>query len=223
MLDPSRSVAETVLDHAETAAVFQRHRIDYCCKGSRTISAAAHDRGVDEAALLSELEATIAARAGDPAIDRSALSTPALIEEIVSTHHDYLRRTLPFLRTLAAKVARVHGEHDLRLFEVERITTALAEALLPHLDAEEQVVFPALVAAGAAPARVSAGLAEMADEHLEVGTLLAQLRDAADDYAVPDWACTSYRTLFRELAHLEDDVLRHVHLENYVLLPRFAG
>jgi regulator of cell morphogenesis and NO signaling len=39
----------------------------------------------------------------------------------------------------------------------------------------------------------------------------------------PEWACTSYRTLLSELAALEGDVLRHVHLENHVLMPRFAA
>lgn len=49
------------------------------------------------------------------------------------------------------------------------------------------------------------------------------MRDAAEDYLIPDWACTSYRTLFAELERLEGDVLRHVHLENHVLMPRFAA
>jgi regulator of cell morphogenesis and NO signaling len=48
------------------------------------------------------------------------------------------------------------------------------------------------------------------------------MRTAAEDYSVPEWACDSYRTLFRELERLEADVHRHVHLENHVLLPRAA-
>ena len=43
-----------------------------------------------------------------------------------------------------------------------------------------------------------------------------------DGFTLPDSACTSYRTLFAELVDLEADILRHVHVENHVLLQRFA-
>ena len=51
--------------------------------------------------------------------------------------------------------------------------------------------------------------------------ILTRICEAAEDFTVPDWACTSYRTLFRELSALEKDVFTHVHLENHVLMPRF--
>ena len=38
----------------------------------------------------------------------------------------------------------------------------------------------------------------------------------------PEWGCSSYRVLMSELEALEGDVLRHVHLENHVLMPRFV-
>ncbi len=65
-------------------------------------------------------------------------------------------------------------------------------------------------------------LDDMNEEHLAVGTLLETMRNATEDYLLPDWACNSYRTLFSELSQLEGDVLTHVHLENHVLRPRFA-
>lgn len=222
MLDPTRTIARTVLDHSETASVFQRHRIDYCCQGNRSIRDAAAERGIELAALVSELEGAIAAREGGAGPDLGALSTPSLIAHIVSTHHEYLRRTLPFLRALAAKVARVHGDRDRRLTEIAAVVTELADALEPHLDAEEQVLFPALMARSGDPAVIRTELASMHTDHVAVGGLLAEMRDAAEDYRLPDWACTSYRTLFSELARLEGDVLRHVHLENHVLMPRFV-
>jgi len=48
------------------------------------------------------------------------------------------------------------------------------------------------------------------------------IRVASDDFALPDWACNSYRTLFSELQQMESDVFTHVHLENHVLQPRFS-
>jgi regulator of cell morphogenesis and NO signaling len=222
MLDPDRTVSRTVLEHSETASVFQRHRIDYCCQGGRSIRAAAEERGLDVAALVGELERAVAARRGVAGPDASAMSTPALIDHIVATHHTYLRRTLPFVRALAAKVARVHGDHNPRLRDLEETVASLVDALEPHLDGEEGVLFPALVTSDAEPQVIRSELAVMHEDHLIVGSLLEEMRDAAEDYRLPDWACTSYRTLFAELARLEDDVHRHVHLENHVLMPRFA-
>jgi regulator of cell morphogenesis and NO signaling len=222
MIDSETLVARAVLDHSETAPVFQRHRIDYCCQGNRTIAAACEDRGVDAGALIAELHAAIDERGATPGLDAVALSTPALITHIVSTHHAYLRRALPFVGSLAAKVARVHGDRDGRLLALAFEVRELIDALEPHLDAEERTLFPALVAAAPDRAVISRALASMHADHLEVGATLDRIRTVTDDFALPEWACTTYRTLFAELADLEADILRHVHLENHVLLPRFA-
>ncbi len=63
----------------------------------------------------------------------------------------------------------------------------------------------------------------MQSEHLAVAKLLRTIRSAADDFALPDWACNSYRTLFSELQQMESDIFEHVHLENHVLEPRTKG
>ncbi len=221
MIDPHTSVAQTVLAHSACAEVFQRHRIDYCCQGARSIADACSHRGVAVPGLLAELDAAIAAR-GDSAVAGAALPTPELVDHIVSTHHAYLRRALPFIGGLATKVHRVHGDKEPRLGVVHELCATLADDLDAHLDQEEQHLFPALIAPTGDRAQLTCELAAMFDDHLAIGALLERLRTATDDYTPPAWACTSYRTLFAELASLEDDILRHVHLENHVLMPRFV-
>lgn len=223
MLDTQQSVASVVLAHSACANVLQRYRIDYCCRGELTLEAACLERGLALAPLLDELEEAIRTRAGEQGVDPTTLSTPALLRLIVATHHDYLREALPFVERLAAKVLRVHGEHNPLLAELDVVVRALASTLVPHLDAEEQVVFPALLAEPPDPGVIWTELQVMQRDHLAVGALLERLRNATEDYAVPGWACNSYRTLFAELEVLERDVLRHVHLENHVLRPRFAA
>ncbi|HEX8950671.1 MAG TPA: DUF542 domain-containing protein [Polyangia bacterium] len=221
MIDPQQAVANLVLDHSECAEVLQRHRIDYCCHGETTLAAACRERRLDVGVVVGELERAIHERRGDGE-DARALSSAALIALILSRYHAPLRKTLPFVRTLAAKVARVHGEHNPRLIDLGQIVAELAETLEAHLDDEEATLFPTLTAAEPDPRSVAGLSKTMRDDHEVVGELLGRLRASAEDYAVPDWACNSYRTLFRELGQLETDVLRHVHLENHVLLPRFA-
>ncbi len=222
MLDRNQTVAGLVLDHPECAPVFQRHRIDFCCRGDVSLETAAAEKGVDATALLAELERAVASRSSGRPADPRALTTPQLVEHIVSKHHAYLREALPFLRGLAAKVASVHGEHNPRLRALDQAVQELAAALVPHLDDEEKTLFPALVAAAAGSDATRRLLEEMVDEHLAVAKLLERIRAASEDFSVPDWGCNSYRTLFAELKTLEADVFAHVHLENHVLLPRFA-
>ncbi len=217
-----QSVARIVLDHSATASVFQRHRIDYCCRGERSVREAAEDRGVDPTALLAELEDAIASRAGD-AVDPRSLSNAALVGHIVGRHHEYLRKALPFVGALSAKVSRVHGDHNPRLRELDTVVRTIREELEPHLDSEEQTLFSAILAGGKDRDALGRSFRSMHEEHLVVGELLAKMRDAAENFQLPDWACNSYRTLFAELEALEADVLRHVHLENHVLMPRFAS
>ena len=221
MIDEQRTVASLVLDHPAYAEVFTRHRIDYCCRGNTPLAKAAAERALALPVLVAELEAASAARATDDALDARTLATPALLDHIVAKHHVYLRTALPFLSKLATKVNRVHGDADLRLREVLRIVLALESALLPHLDMEEEDLFPAM--RNGEGALLSVQLAEMNTDHLAVGELLEALRRVTSDFSLPDFACGSYKTLFSELATLESDILTHVHLENHVLMPRFSA
>lgn len=224
MIDPQQTVASVVTQHSECAQIFQQHRIDFCCRGDLSIQNAAQERGVELPALLSLLEQAIAERRPQTPGVPVDLPNLELIELIVEKHHAYLRRVLPFLVPLAAKVGRVHGDHNPKLRALNEAVKALAEALIPHLDDEEKSLFPAMLAAGgAATPALDSALSAMQTEHLAVAELLSKIRNASDEFMLPDWACGSYRTLFGELQTMEADIFRHVHLENHVLAPRFRS
>lgn len=225
LLDPELTIAAIVLEHPECAAIFQSYRIDFCCQGNVSVEEAAERRGVALDELVADLEGAIAARSGAGAAGKEPqkLPAPSMIAHIISTHHDYLRDALPFVKNLANKVARVHGEHNARLVELNEVVEKLAASLTEHMDEEEQVLFPTLMSKSPDPAVLQEEFATMEAEHLAVGKLLEQMRDATEDYALPEWACTSYRTLFAELEAIEGDTLRHVHLETHALMPQFMG
>jgi regulator of cell morphogenesis and NO signaling len=221
MIDRNATVAQIVTDHTAAARVFQKHRIDFCCRGDVTVPEACSERQLDAEAVFAELEATLPAAAG-PEEDLRSLSVAALVARIVDRHHGYLRRQLPFLEPLVAKVARVHGERNGKLAALEETFDDLLQALGPHLDHEEEVLFPALVMRRTDPATVRRELEGMHAEHLVVGETLARIRSLADGFAVPEWGCNTYRVAMRELEALEGDILRHVHLETHLLMPRFV-
>jgi regulator of cell morphogenesis and NO signaling len=45
------------------------------------------------------------------------------------------------------------------------------------------------------------------------------MRELTDDYAPPPGACNTYVVMLESLAHLEQDMHRHVHKENSILFP----
>jgi regulator of cell morphogenesis and NO signaling len=219
MLDRNLTVAQIVTRDARAARVFQRHAIDFCCHGDVSLHEACAGRDLDPDALAAELEAALPSGAAPE--DPSALGTAALVARIVDRHHGTLRRMLPYLTPIAAKVALRHGERNPKLVALRDAFESLATTIEPHLDDEEEVLFPALASRRPDRALVQRELARMRAEHLEVGALLGRIRALADGFAVPPWGCNTYRVLMTELEALEGDVLQHVHLENHVLAPRF--
>jgi regulator of cell morphogenesis and NO signaling len=56
-------------------------------------------------------------------------------------------------------------------------------------------------------------------EHDDAGEALRRLRELTNGFQPPADACNTYRALFDGLKDLEEDLHRHIHLENSVLFP----
>lgn len=210
-IHPESTVASVLDAHPIAARVFARHRIDFCCRGQRPIAEAAAQVGVPLDHLLGEI---VGAAAQPPAVP-VGISTADLIAHIVARHHRPLDEELPRLGALAAKVARVHGGRT--NLAIQEHFEALRDDLVPHMDKEERVLFPMLIAndrRAVMPIRV------MHEEHDLVGEILRSLRALSDDYTPPPEACGSWRALWGGLEALEADLHQHIHLENNVLFPR---
>lgn len=221
-IDCGKTIAQIVVDHPSTARVFQAHGIDFCCHGNVTIDVVCAEKEIEPALVCEQLRASLLSPVdGEEEVVLQDLSTAALIARIIDRHHGFLLRVLPGVVQLAARVARVHGDGDERLHEVAELSAELAEMLIPHLDQEEEVLFPALLSREKDRGLIEKELREMFEEHAAVGERLARLRTITDDFAAPSWGCGSYRTLMRDLLEVETDTLRHVHTENHVLMPRF--
>lgn len=57
------------------------------------------------------------------------------------------------------------------------------------------------------------------DDHAEAGEALRKLRELADEYVPPGWACGTVKALLRGLEEFEADMHRQ---ENYILFPRMV-
>jgi regulator of cell morphogenesis and NO signaling len=219
-------VGEVVAEDYTRGAAFKRRGIDFCCGGGRTVQEACERAGVRYEDLAEDLARPVAP-GGEPWADPRQWDLDLLLDHIQKAHHRYVRRNLPVLVQFTDKVARVHGGGSPELVEVARLVSRLDEALGAHLEDEERVAFPAvlrLLDAARSPDRDIEDLAGvfegLRDEHEEAGEILGELRRLTGGFDAPDHACATYRASFALLAEFEEDLHRHVHLENNVLFPR---
>lgn len=226
-------VGDIVAKHPRAAHVFEKHRIDYCCGGDRPLGDACEAAGVSGQAVLAEVRQTVL----EPSPDRdwTSATLAELVAHIVSAHHAYLHAELPVLDDRLQKVLAVHGaRHGTTLEPLSHAFAGLRLELEPHLDKEEQVLFPAIVRAEQAAhdpkgvrdgvaSRLRRPIAVMEQEHESAGRALNVMRGVTIDYSVPEDGCATYRALFDGLVRLEADLHRHIHLENNILFPRAIG
>lgn len=143
----------------------------------------------------------------------------ALVAHLVEHHHVRARRSLPYIVTLLAKVAGRYGRRNARLDALCEAGNELVDRLERFFDEEESALFPALAAGAGAREAVRQEVQDMIRHHREVERLLARVRSLADGYVAPEWGDGTYRALMEELAALEEEVLEHVHLESFALIP----
>src|SRR5262245_5554217 len=223
MIDLSQTVGRLVTERPERARVFEEFEIDYCCGGKRTLRDACRSRRLDPDVVRRRLAE---ADAGTPEqqTDWAAAPLGDLIEHIVAAHHGYLKAELPRVSGLLVKVAGAHGDRHPELLRVLEAFAPFARDLTQHMAKEERVLFPLIrrLAAGEVTPSPTylAPLRVMEAEHDDAGRALDEMRRLTDGFRPPDDACNTYRAALTGLHRIEQDLHRHVHLENNVLFPQ---
>ena len=210
------TLAELATTRPGAALVFHRHGLDFCCHGQIDMAAACRARGLDPTAIAAELDSAEHETRGFERWDERPL--PELIEHLLARYHRRHRADLPALVAMARKVEAVHAARKSCPHGLADLLARVAEELEQHMQKEEQVLFP-LVLAGhgrmaATPVRV------LESEHEDHAQNLALLREKTDGHRAPPEACNTWRALYLGLAELERELMQHIHLENNVLFPR---
>lgn len=223
MHELSKTVGAVVADDYRTAAVFERYGIDFCCGGQRLLGEICKERNLDPQRLIDELVVATASPVARSE-NYAAWDTAFLVDYIVQVHHGYLKEQSGQIVAYARKVAEVHGNRHPEVIEIAERFAAVVDALAPHLRREEETVFPALKRAAAEDAvSLREEVAQLVREHEEVGEQIHALRRLAKDYTLPPDACTTFALSYQKLREFEDDLHKHVHLENNILFPRATG
>ena len=217
------TVADIATTLPSSVQVLQRYGVDFCCGGKRLLGDVCREQGLSLPELTTAIEASASAADGDPR-DWRQEPLHRLIAHIVTTYHDRLREDLPRLEAMAAKAAKAHAAKAPYFAHLGDVIGELSADLNDHMHKEECVLFPAIAGLENGERHHAAWLQQpitvMEQEHDRAGGLLAELRRATHQYAIPDWGCATVRALHQGLEDLEASMHVHVHLENNVLFPR---
>lgn len=224
LIDPGSLLGELVAERPVRAQLFEQLRLDYCCGGHQTLAAACTTRGLELDEVLVALQALDERGLQSASVesrDWREVGTAELCAHIVAVHHDGLREAFPRIERLLATVVRVHGISAPQLWDAQRLFSEIRIELEPHLASEETELFPACIASDQTGTPVEERLlSEHESEHAALGHALRALRILCGDYDRRAALCDTHRALLDALEAFEQDLHRHVHEENNILLPR---
>lgn len=227
-VNPQKHIRDFVAADFRTAAVFSKHKIDFCCKGNRPISEVCEQKNIDLDAIVYDLNKVLNSQS-DQSIDYRSWPSDLLADYIEKKHHRYVLEKTPVLRQFLDRLCKVHGARNPELFKVNELFTASTDELLRHMKDEESIVFPyvrEMVEAknNGAPkpptekfGTVENPIEQMLHEHEAEGERFREISEITNDYTPPADACNTYRVAYQMLEEFEKDLHLHIHLENNIL------
>ncbi len=223
-------IGELVAQNYRTASVFKKYRIDFCCKGNRSIKEVCDDKNIDMNALLHELKAVVK-QDDSGSIDFNSWDLDLLADYIEKKHHRYVEEHIPMLQQYLHKLCRVHGDRHPELLEINEHFNQCAGALTAHMKKEELVLFPFIRKMVKSKqthdsldtphfGTVENPVRMMMYEHDVEGERFRTIARLSNQYTPPDDACNTYRVTYNLLQEFENDLHLHIHLENNILFPK---
>lgn len=225
-----QTIGAYVAQDFRTAALFSKYKIDFCCKGDKTLEDVCQTKGLDVNTIEGEINAVLNSHSSSE-IDFKSFSPNLLIDYIVETHHEYIREKTPVLSAYLDKLCKVHGDRHPELFEINNLFNVSATDLLQHLQKEESILFPYIKIMTSAIKNneniqqpgfgtVENPIAMLKQEHETEGDLFVEIAKLTKGYTPPADACETYKVTFAMLKEYEEDLHKHIHLENNILFEK---
>lgn len=226
----NKTIGSFVAEDFRTAAVFSKYRIDFCCKGNRTVTEVCEKQNIDADTLLENVLQVVQSE-NNGSIDFNSWPLDLLADYIEKTHHRYVEEKTNVLLPFLDKLCKVHGASHPELFKINELFQGCAGELSQHMKKEELVLFPFIkrmvktkesdgILSQPSFGTVSNPIAMMMHEHDNEGERFREIAALTDNYNPPADACTTYRVTFAMLKEFEADLHKHIHLENNILFPK---
>ncbi len=224
------TLSEIVKNNFHTAAIFEKYNLDFCCNGKRTLDNACTEKGINPENVINEIE-EINSSSNQGEIKPDEWKLDFLIDYILNNHHSYVNRMLPVISAHTQKVASVHGENHPETKKIAEIFSAINSEMRHHMMKEEKILFPHInvlvktsnnggIADKPYFGTIKNPIAMMEAEHQSAGDGMFDIKKLTNNYTPPADACTTYKITFQELKEFEEDLHKHVHLENNILFPK---
>ena len=228
-INANTSVGEIVKANFKTAQIFEKNKIDFCCGGGISLEEACKKSKVDIHLLVPELEAMVTLNDPDSKyIDGLELSE--LCDYIEKRHHTYVSENIPFLQVKLQKLCNVHGENHPELFRIKELFDGAAGNLSAHMKKEEEILFPYIrkmvtYKKDGLHAKSEFGEAKktidlMHEEHTTEGERFEKISKLSSSYTCPPDGCGTFQVTYQTLKDFENDLHRHIHLENNILFMK---
>lgn len=224
-----KSLAEIVTDNIRSAIIFEEAGLDFCCKGKRSLKDACAEKNVDVQKIVTEL-ANISGN-GNEAQNVNDWSLDFLVDYIMNNHHQYVRRMIPVISLHSDKVASVHSSNHPETIRIADLFHEVREELESHMMKEERILFPQIKQMVLTKnenseffpppfGTIQNPIRMMEHEHTSAGDALYHIRELSKNYSHPEDACNTFKALYSELKEFEEDLHKHIHLENNILFPK---
>ena len=197
-------IGDIVSNDFRTAELFKQANIDFCCGGKMSLEDACSEKGIDTDKFINDLE-TLSQTPDQSGRNFKDWDLGFLCDYIVNTHHKYVQKNLPDLYEYTQKIASVHGDVHSELIEVASLFSEIKNELTPHLEKEEEVLFPAIKEAlksGSQEAKdlIASEIKRMSSEHEFAGGAMDKINQITNRYSLPEGACNTYQVCFKMLA-----------------------
>ncbi|MEP7165701.1 MAG: iron-sulfur cluster repair di-iron protein [Ferruginibacter sp.] len=222
-----QTLATIVTNNNLAVPVLEKHDLDYCCKGKRTLAAACLEKGLAVSEIIDELQLILAGDKMHMPFDK--MNAEQLISYILIHHHFYVKQSMPLIISHLEKVAAKHGAHFPYMPMVLKLFSAVQAEMTTHMQKEEVILFPRIKGlemlfnkkerSDIADNYISGPIEAMESEHDHAGAILYEIRELTNNYTAPPEACTTFRVSLAALKEFEEDLHKHVHLENNLLFP----
>ncbi|MCV9927005.1 iron-sulfur cluster repair di-iron protein [Flavobacterium sp. LS1R49] len=225
-----KTIGSFVAKDFRTAAVFTKYQIDFCCKGNRTINEVCEKQDIDSDVLMQNVYDVLQSE-GSNTIDFDSWPLDLLVDYIEKTHHRYVEDKSTILIQFLNKLCSVHGANHPELYKINELFTECAGELSQHMKKEELMLFPFIkrmvkTKESDGPlsqpsfGTVSNPIAMMMQEHDNEGERFREIASLTNNYTAPSDGCTTYKVTFAMLKEFEQDLHKHIHLENNILFPK---
>ncbi|WP_369764918.1 iron-sulfur cluster repair di-iron protein [Flavobacterium sp. WC2429] len=229
-IQENQIIGELVAKDYRSASVFKKYGIDFCCQGNRAINDACDAKKIDAKIVVSDLNALLQSQS-ENMTDYKSWPLDLLADYIEKKHHRYVEEKTLEIQPYLDKICRVHGERHPELLEIKEHFNATAGELAKHMKKEELILFPnvrkmvkvKLENSNLEPSpfgTIQNPIQQMMNEHTTEGERLRKIETLSNNYTPPKDACNTYRVTLALLKEFEQDLHKHIHLENNILFPK---